>query len=281
MPNYKITPVGKMPGGQDGAIYGDYFFRFNGSGGGRVYDAKTLAPLAPIALEKSDLIKMHSNAVVFGTEKYDSTDEFPLLYSNVYNNYSKETERRCGTAGVYRILHNGEEWSTVLVQVIRIAFTENTIWRSANVNDVRPYGNFVVDTDKNKLYAFTMRDEAQTTRYFRFALPACRAGEMSEYYGVPVLSLTEGDLEACFDAPYSHFIQGATYFKGQIWSVEGFGGAKNAPRLQIIDLATGKQYGDVSFYNLAMDVEPECITIRDGDILYSDAHGNTYKIQEL
>ena len=39
----------------------------------------------------------------FGNEYYDEKDEFPLLYTNIYNNYAKTDDKRKGITCVYRI----------------------------------------------------------------------------------------------------------------------------------------------------------------------------------
>ena len=89
-----IKQLATMMGAQDGAIYGDYLFRFSSKGGCRVYniskitcesDTSELLPIAKFTLDKAEIIVPHSNAVVFGNEFYDAGDEFPLLYSNIYN----------------------------------------------------------------------------------------------------------------------------------------------------------------------------------------------------
>ena len=89
----KIQGLGKIGGGQDGAIYNGILFRFNHLGHGAAFDlskageGKVLSPFATFVLDKSDILAPHSNAVFFGTHFYEEGDEFPLLYSNIYNNF--------------------------------------------------------------------------------------------------------------------------------------------------------------------------------------------------
>ena len=89
----KINKFSSIRGGQDGAIYGDYLFRFDHTGLCRVYDMnQVIAPagdeaipcISEFTLDRADKIAPHSNAVVFGNEYYAEGDEFPLLYSNIY-----------------------------------------------------------------------------------------------------------------------------------------------------------------------------------------------------
>ena len=78
------------------------------------------APFATFALDKRELITPHSNAVFFGTEFFEEGDEFPLLYSNIYNNYSGKEEPLIGVCLVYRLMRDGDSFKTTLVQIIEI-----------------------------------------------------------------------------------------------------------------------------------------------------------------
>ena len=131
-----IRDISKIIGGQDGAIYKNYLFRFSSRGGCTVYDLSALcaepAPIAEFKLDGLELVVPHSNSVVFGNEFFAPGDEFPLLYSNVYNNYAKTEDKRVGICCVYRLLREGNTFSTTLVQLIKIGFTDDRgLWRSS------------------------------------------------------------------------------------------------------------------------------------------------------
>jgi len=143
--------------------------------------------------------------------------------------------------------------------------------------DVRPYGNFVVDTDRNQYCGFTMRDKEQTTRYFTFTLPKLSEGIFDETLGVNVVVLQKEDILACFDCEYSRYIQGACYYNGKIYSVEGFSRSEiNKPKLRIIDLVSQKQVEAVDLYDMGLAIEPEFIEAYKDQIYYSDAAGSIY-----
>ena len=106
----KITHISKTKiHFQDGAIWGDYLFRFDSKGNGIVYkmsDVKTNKdpkPISEFVLDKANAIVPHSNAVAFGTEFYENGDEFPLLYTNIYNNYANSPSKLNGMCLVYRL----------------------------------------------------------------------------------------------------------------------------------------------------------------------------------
>jgi len=283
----KIRQVAKMDfSAQDGAFWGDYMFRFTAWGHGRVYDARPLdaeggdLPLiGEFDIKKSEPLVPHFNAVVFGNEYFDPADEFPLLYANIYNNYAKAENRLEGTCCVYRLTRSGTEFEMTLVQVIRVGFTEDkTLWKSdGETPDVRPYGNFVIDTDKSLLHAFVMRDASHTTRYFTFKLPKLADGVMSEEYGVRVVTLEQDDILDQFDTDYHLFIQGACCHEGKIYSSEGFN-ADVPPSLRVIDPAAHRQLCAVNLVELGYTVEAEWIDFRHGICCYSDAHGTIYEV---
>ncbi len=266
--------------GQDGAIYNGYVIRFGSFGKGWVSRLDTQEILCRFELDRNEEFMPHSNAVFFGTERYDERDEFPLLYTNLYNNYSSEEDRREGTLCVYRLLRNGNEFSTTLVQIIRIGFVEDrALWKSMeDDSDIRPYGNFVQDTDTNKLYAFVIRDKERITRYFEFQMPKLSDGVFSEEYGLPIVTLEKKDIEAVFDGAYAYYIQGACIYDSMLYSIEG-GTIQHTenptcpPRLQMMDLKKHKQIGDIPLWKFGFMVEPEFISYYDGKLYYADGLG--------
>ncbi|MBQ8510922.1 MAG: hypothetical protein IJ493_13555 [Clostridia bacterium] len=285
----KLTLKAKMAyGAQDGAFWGDYMFRFNADGRCRVFDAKgldaesaepvDLALISEFAVNPAEPVIPHFNAVVFGSEYFADGDEFPLLYANIYNNYAKQEDRREGMCCVYRLLRDNTAFSMTLVQIIKIGFVEDRqLWKSNGEKpDVRPYGNFVIDTEKNLLHAFTMRDATHTTRYFSFDLPKLADGVVSEEYGVRLVTLGAEDIRDYFDTEYHLFIQGACCHKGKIYSSEGFN-ADVPPALRVIDPEKKEQLLHINLPDLGYTVEAEWIDFRNDICYYSDAKGNIFE----
>ena len=287
----KINPVAKICSGQDGTIWGDYLFRFNAKGICKVYEVSTLlsqhpdgtltAELSSFTLDKSDVIVPHSNAVMFGTEYYCADDEFPLLYSNIYNNYSKQENPLKGVCCVYRLQRSGIHFTTTLVQLIEIGFTDDPrYWCSADHSDIRPYGNFTIDRDSNIYYAFTMCDKEKETRYFSFPLPGLADGIMDADFQVKKVTLNFSDCTDYFNCEYHRFVQGACCQNGKIYSLEGFTNSKeNPPALRIINPKTKMQELCIEFAQFGLTVEPEFIEFKDGVCYYSDCGGNVYTIE--
>ncbi len=277
----ELTEFGNTCRGQDGAIFGDILFRFNANGSGVAFTFPGCSRIGEFMIDSPELICPHFNAVTFGTEYYAPGDEFPLLYANVYNNYMKrEDNRREGYLLVYRIWREGETFATKLLQVIHVGFVQDSeLWRSANVADERPYGNFVIDKEKNELWVFVARDESKTTRFFCFRLPKFREGAAGEF-GVPQITLEKEDILAQFDTPYINFMQGATMEAGFIYSVEGFGAtsARAPGAIRVYDPQKGEEVMKLMVRDYVPDIEAEFIEVYQDITYYSDATGIVYKM---
>ncbi|MBQ8525937.1 MAG: hypothetical protein IJ460_04390 [Clostridia bacterium] len=289
----KITHIANIRGGQDGAVFGDWLFRMNTDGTCTVYnfndlDDKDISkitdidPVSAFVLDRADEIVPHSNAVMFGNEYYSAEDEFPLLYSNIYNNYANAEDKLTGVCCVYRLQREGKDFHTTLVQLIEIGFTDNTeYWKSfETINDVRPYGNFAIDTDKSIYYAFVMRDFYNTTRYFAFDLPKVSDGEKDEKLNVRKVTLGISDIRKHFDCEYHHFIQGACCHQGKIYSTEGFTDSEeNPPAIRIINPDSGLHEKCIMLGNFGINEEAEFIDFRGDTCYYSDIDGRLYVIE--
>ncbi len=283
----KIHHISKIKKGQDGAIHNGLLFRFEINGMGRVYDlshieangeVQDLIPIAEFTLDGTDVIVPHSNSVVFGSEYFEESDEFPLLFSNVYNNYAKAEDKKVGITCVYRVWREGASFSSRLLATIEIGFTnDRELWRSAGETaDVRPYGNFVIDRDADKYYAFVMRDGERKTRFFRFPLPKIK-NAMPNGDGLRRIVLEKEDIEDYFDTSYHNYIQGAVCHSGKIYSVEGFH-ERIHPAIRIIDLAKKEEETFFDFFEAGFIHEPELIDFLDEKCIYSDAVGNLFHL---
>lgn len=278
--------IARINGGQDGAIFGSELFRLDTDGTGFVYDLSALPltdianlpPKASFSLDRGAGITPHSNAVCFGSEFYAPDDPYPLLYSNVYNNYAAAEDPLHGVCCVYRLQRCGGEITATLVQLIAVGFTEDpSLWKASEEHHgPRPYGNFLIDREANAYYAFVMRDDPLGTRYFRFDVPSVHDGELDPVYNVRKVVLKETDIRETFDMPQHRYIQGAACHEGKIYSTEGFDhDTVNVPAIRIIDLAA-KTERYIPLPPLGIHEEPEMIDFHNGVCLYSDVAGNLY-----
>lgn len=254
---------------QDGAIYADFFFKFHSDGSAVVHSMKTHEELGRFVLDKADIFKPHCNATCFTNHFYEAEDEFPLLYANIYNSYGKEEDRRLGSFGVYRLSRTEEGFCSQLVQIIKIGFADqNDLWHSPDGKDRSPYGNFVLDTDRQHLWAFVTRDFNHTTRFFCFEMPDVDAGVLSDYYGVRILTLDRESILEFFDVPYSWYLQGACYHEGKIYSTEGLGTADNPSVIRVVSLKDRAEDYVADLQNDGCPKEAEFIDIWNGSFWY-------------
>ena len=208
--------------------------------------------------------------------------EFPLLYSNIYNNYSDKEEPLIGVCLVYRLMRDGESFKTKLLQMLEIGFKENAeLWRaSAEAHGPRPYGNFVIDKATNALYAYVMRTKESGTRYFKFRIPAVNEGEIDPLYGIKRLVLNACDILDYFDTPHHFYIQGGIAHEGKIYSTEGFDHSEvNHPTIRVIDTIERKQIDSANLKMMGYEEEPEMIDFLGDTCYYSDAKGNFYELK--
>ncbi|MBR5528127.1 MAG: hypothetical protein IKV97_03920 [Clostridia bacterium] len=278
----KLQRIAKTIGGQDGAVWGGYLFRFDTEGGCHVFETEKLKTeecvdeISFFQLDRSDILKPHSNAVMFGGEYFEQGDEFPLLYTNIYNSYSSCEDKKEGVCAVYRIERDGKSFSSTLAQVIKIGFTDNyDYWRSCD-SDVRPYGNFVLDRENGVYYGFTMRDKPHTSRYFSFELPKLSDGNPDAEYGVNTVTLGIDSIKDMFDCEYHNYIQGACFHDGKIYSLEGFESEDIRPALRIIDTKNKCMEKYIDLWGMGYRLEPEFIDFHNGECWYGDGHGNLF-----
>lgn len=243
---------------QDAACYYNSYITLNSQGYYKVYSMngdllKNSTPLDQIAT-----IVPHCNSACFGTEKFDADDHYPLLYVNAYNNEGLPK----GACYVYRLLNN---MTTSLQQTILIDFTEDPIW-AGDGSSVRPYGNFIVDTDNNKLYAYVMIDSLNVTRFFKFNLPELSDGS--------VIHLTTSDIEDYFDIAWMYYMQGVTYYNGKVYASCGFTSANC--KLYVVDLLY-KKVTSVLPLGGFID-EPEGVFVYEDELYVSNAR-EFFKLQ--
>ncbi len=290
--SFHYKKLGNICHGQDGCVWENLFFRFGGDGICRVYDLNDLAPadedgtakmLTSFKLDKADELCPHSNAVCFGKEKFAADDEFPLLYTNLYNSYDGKGDEMWGVCCVYRMQREGESFKTTLVQIIEIGFAHDSeLWCSRGPDerrDIRPFGNFIVDAENGKYYGFVMRDKTQKTRFFEFDLPKLGDGVTDERFGVNRVVLNADDILAQFDCDYSGYLQGACVHNGLIYSLEG--GSKSyifPATLTIVDPAARRQVIRLSLIYFGLEMEPEFIYFLGDRCIYANNIGDVYEL---
>ena len=235
--------------GQDGVEQGNYFFGCNANGSVIVRRKDTGAGQKTLTIPNS--LTPHCNSAVWGN-KYAETDVYPLLYVNAYN-ATGEPNGRCYVLRMTELNANNVPFNMVLVQTITVGFATGEPWTDGN--DIRPYGNFFVDTKHNALWAYTLRDADKVTRFFKFALPDT---------SVASVTLTESDIIDQFEVPYMQYIQGNSYNDGKVFILSGMGTSSIPGLLNVVDLASRSIVSVVNLNDVGLSIEPEFINI-DGE----------------
>ena len=137
-----------------------------------------------------------------------------------------------------------------------MGFAYNEPWTDGN--DVRPYGNFFVDTTGNYLWAYTLKDNLKKTRFFKFALPNVSNASVT---------LTVDDIIEQFDVPYMAYIQGNTYKSGKAYILSGFGTNTDNGMLNVVNLVTKTLESQVNLNEIGLAIEPEFINIEGNSII--------------
>jgi hypothetical protein len=273
------TEITKLKVLQDGAIYNGTALCMAANQKGVLYSIDSWDQIATVTLNGN--LNVHCNSVCFGKNKYDNTDDFPLLYCNVYNSYSGQVDRKEGTCGVYRLVKQENDYIGQLIQVIEISFIDDlSLWKSKDNNeDIRPYGNFAVDFDSNQLYVLVPRDADDSTRYFSFRLPSVDDGVLSDEYGVNTVKLSADDISSQFDERYMYYPQGTAYYNGKLLVLEGMENNNCLTKLTIIDLNKQKVCATVDLDDMGITSEPEMVAVDEEIIYITDIDGRLYSIE--
>ena len=278
-----VNKIGNIMGGQDGAIFNSLLFRLDSSANGHVYDLKSkdLKEVGDFRLDNLGVIVPHDNCAFFSDKYYDEKDEFPIFYTNVYNAYPDRQDRQ-GMLIAYRIVREDKNYVGKILQAVRVGFTDDLLWRSKDVKDIRPYGNLLLSKKDNLLYAFVMRDQDKKTRFFAFEMPSIKDGKENKELGVKEVVLQKEQIVDTFDADYIHFMQGGIIDNGYLYSAEGFSvkeKRENLPAIRVFDLKNHRQVMHVNLFDeLGLKVEPECIDFDGDKLVYSDYEGNVYQV---
>jgi len=239
--------------GQDGCIYNDLFFSFTNQGVCKVYNLLGKNNIANFSVDQQATIAPHCNIAVFGRDKFDSGDLFPVLYVNAYNSPGIPH----GTLYAHRIMtdENGVPTGTLLLQTITIGFTDDTIW--GEPSNLSPYGNFFIDTDRNFLYAYVPITSEGVTRFFKFELP-----DISNSSVV----LQQSDILDYFDTDYILYPQGNCYNSGKAYILSGIDVGTGF--LNVVNLDSKSIVSRIDFYkSMGVSWEPEVIDVYKGKLL--------------
>lgn len=256
---YKLFRMNTWPSQtlQGGGVYGDHFFQFdNTCNYCCVYNMKTGAFEQQITFEPET--NFHCNCVVFGTQFYDASDPFPVLY--VSSTFLDKIR-------VYRITG---DIGSLEFEIIQTIYT--------NQLETESIGNYdaCIDSEFGYFILFDNVSGGRAVAYHLFNIPSLSEAEVS---------LTNADIikEFSVSIPSDGSVrQHAISHCGKLYMLLGQTGGRY---IQVVDIEREKQ---VSMINLnapnivALEggqLEPEAITIYDGMLVFTDSSRILYGLR--
>lgn len=241
-----VQDIGAAGAGQAGIVIGNYLARFQKNENVSLLSFPDGS--SSISLPANGCIGC--NTAVFGTEYAQAGDAVPVIYLSANQTIG-------GSNAVCFVSRMSNTGSFEQVQKIQLSFTYDMLWSSGI--DSRPYGSFVVDTDNQMLYVYTVRDAEMCTRFFRFRLPRLADGSL--------ITLNESDVLDWFDVPYISYAQDHFYSNGHVYICSGLGNASSNSYLHVIDLETRREAASFNLTKQGIAGEPQVIDGYQGKVL--------------
>jgi len=212
------------------AIWGDYLVSLQNTGQATVYRlyADSLHKLRQFPLA-SQMSQNHANVAFFGTERYNKTDEFPLLY---VSQCSKE--RYDGMKDVCFVERISPTSAPELVQTIVLDDDEGLFGYALQ---------WMIDRKRNLLigYGNTVENMGKGNRWRTMIFPMPKLSEGPVVHLKPQDALENyciQDLDSRF--PSNHIGQGACVIKNQMFIPVGVGTEKHPSILYVWNLRKKK-----------------------------------------
>lgn len=250
---------------QSAAVYGDYVFFIE-----RCRMSVCLYDLSKKTIERTATfnpagnIKIyHCNQSTFGTDKYDSSDPFPLLYVS----QRAKSGNRCFVE-VLRIHPKFNEDTTAIVSfrfelVQEIYFPQMT--RDNSMGNV----NCVIDAKKGTMYTYSRNNRSGDDNYLQ-----CKISQFSiPDFKKQQVVLEDSDIETSFMIETSaENMQGACIVDDTLFIAQGYPSVKYV-YLNVVNLQQQRLVKRYDLLGSGIDWEPEGCFYYDGSIMLSHTGG--------
>lgn len=250
---------------QGGAVYGQYFVQAEKGDGNpikvwfHIFDLEEGKKIASFSM-KGDGGAYKNNNANFGTEFYDDSDPFPLLY--ISSAYDTRTV-------VIRIYREDDRWQAQQVQVIDYSqdFCNANGFYSCNV---------LLDNENGFLYLTPINAEYTTPQctkqwFYKFRMPKLADGEV-------VTLSRDNALGQRIETRYDFAPQGGCILNGKVYQVFGYGSSSKPGKLGVFDLASGRYETKINLNILGCDSEPESAGYYNGSIYFITVKGGVYRV---
>lgn len=250
---------------QSAAVYDDYVFLVERCRMSIcLYDLSRKDIVYKATFKPAGNIKVyHCNQSTFGTEKYDPSDPFPLLYVS----QRSKSGNRCFVE-VLRIHPKYNEDQTAITSfkvelVQEIYFPQMT--RDNSLGNV----NCVIDVKKGKLYTYSRNNRMGDDNYLQCKISQFLIPDIKQKQVV----LEDSDIEASFMIDTSaENMQGACIVDGFMYIAQGYPATKYV-YLNVVDLQQRRLVKRYDLLGSGVNWEPEGCFYYDGGIMLSHTGG--------
>ncbi len=250
---------------QSAAVYDDYvFFVERCRMSVCLYDLSRKAIVYTATFKPAGSISIyHCNQSTFGTERYDPSDPFPLLYVS----QRAKSGKRCFVE-VLRIHPKYNEDQTAIVSfklelIQEIYFP--TMTRDNSLGNV----NCVIDARKGAMYTYSRNNRSADGNYLQCKISRFEIPDIKQQQVV----LEDSDIESSFMIDISaENMQGACIVDDLLYIAQGYPSTKYI-YLNVVNLQQERLVKRYDLLGSGVDWEPEGCFYYDGSIMLSHTNG--------
>ena len=250
---------------QSAAVYGDYVFFVERSRMSIcLYDLSRKDKVCTMTFKPAGNIKIyHCNQCTFGTEKYDPSDPFPLLYvsqrSKSGNRYFVE---------VLRIHPKYNEDQSAIVS-FSVELVQEIYFPSMTRDNSLGNVNCVIDVKKGKMYTYSRNNKSSDGNYLQCKISRFEIPDIKQQQVV----LEDSDIELSFMIDISaENMQGACIVNDILYIAQGYPATKYI-YLNVVNLFQQRLVKRYDLLGSGVDWEPEGCFYYDGSIMLSHTDG--------
>lgn len=243
---------------QSAALYGNYvLFVKGGRMAMRLFDMERNTKIYTLAMQRENAGIYHCNQSSFGTQRYDPTDFFPLLYIS----QRVRSEDRCFTE-VFRIVPLFNADSTAILS-FRTELVQEIFFPPMSKENSLGNVNCVIDTQTGKMYTYSRNNNSNDGNYgqckiTRFDIPDIHQREVF---------LEDADIQSSFmiEAKATN-MQGGCIVNNRLYIGQGYPAAKSV-YLNVVDLQEERLVKRYDLLARGVDWEPEGCFYYDGSVM--------------
>ena len=246
---------------QSAAVYGDYvFFVERCRMSICLYDLSQKAKMCTVSFKPVGNNKIyHCNQSTFGTEKYDPSDPFPLLYVS----QRAKSGNRCFVE-VLRIhpKYNADQSAIVSFNV---ELVQEIYFPPMTRDNSLGNANCVIDVKKGKMYTYSRNNKSSDDNYLQCKVSRFEIPDIKQQQVV----LEDSDIELSFMIDTSaENMQGACIVDDLLYIAQGYPSAKYV-YLNVVNLQQQRLVKRYDLLGSGADWEPEGCFYYNGGIMLS------------